>query len=150
MERDQELDKYNILVIGNDPIELSNIYDRLKKLNPSRFRTYFSFDIRNIGAKLRRINPDTLLIDDRMGSDSIRKLVNVLRRKKFRNLTLTLLKSSNFHGPEEEGIDDYVMKDNFTGEGFYKSLRNTFRIRRTSALFRSYLKGRRRVRKLMS
>ena len=150
MERDQKMDKYNILVIGNDPIELSNIYDRLKKLSPSRFKTYFSFDIRNIAAKLRRLNPDTLLIDDRMGADSIRKLVDVLRRKKFSNLTLTLLKSSNFHGPEEEGIDDYMMKDNFTADGFYKSLKNTFRIRRTSALFRSYLKGRRSVKKLMT
>jgi len=38
----------NVLLIGNNPVEVDSIYSLLKKIKKKRFNTYTAFDFQNV------------------------------------------------------------------------------------------------------
>ena len=132
----------NILLVGNHPMDMSTIYDNLASYKKAQLNTDILFDIKEIFARIAKIKPAGILLDDRLGA---KELVSVTRQL-FRNtstqdIPVTLIKNSNFNELTSMKVDDYVMRNDVSGDKIYRSFKNSRRFRRTSLfLFKTYRK----------
>jgi CheY-like chemotaxis protein len=122
-----------ILLVGNNPIELSSVLDKIKEVRNQKIVTEIAFDIVSIVERLGTFSPNFILIDDNIGREKLIETAKKLsRNKKTRNIPITVLKNSNYHeATTSSNILDYLLKQNLSGEGLYNTLRNTLKFRRT-------------------
>ncbi len=72
----------NILVVGNNPIEMGYILDKLNQVNSIRVITEIAFDVRSILERLAHFNPSLILIDDNIGRPELKETVSKLTASK--------------------------------------------------------------------
>ncbi len=72
-----------VLLVGNNPIEMSKIYDQLKSLKERIAKIDISFDDRETLAYVNSHKPNCILIDDNYGSSPIKKLMTSLKMLKI-------------------------------------------------------------------
>lgn len=123
----------NILLVGNNPTELSTMRDVLQRIPGHRVMAEIAFDLKSIWQRLLRFKPNHILIDDNIGRQELSETVNTLStNRKTKDVPITVLKNSNF---EEALISneilDYVLKKNLTGEALFNALKNSLKFRRT-------------------
>lgn len=127
----------NVLLIGNNPIDLTKTLEKLNQFHGRRMVTEIAFDLRSIAERLLNFSPDFILIDDNIGRQELAQIVESLsRNKKTRDVPITILKNSNYHESTATGIMDYVLKNNFSAEAFHHTLRNSLKFKRTERLLR--------------
>ena len=63
----QNPDSLNVLLIGNNPMELGTVLDKLKEVRAQKIITEIAFDLRSILERLMRFNPNFIFIDDNIG-----------------------------------------------------------------------------------
>ncbi|GAB3330777.1 hypothetical protein GCM10027429_08550 [Marivirga atlantica] len=124
-----------VLLVGNNPIEMSKIYDQLKSLKERIAKIDISFDDRETLAYVNSHKPNCILIDDNYGSSPIKKLMTSLKNVKNNSASLTLLKTKNTT-ELLVGFQEYLMKESITADRLYSSLKNGLKFRKT----RAYLK----------
>lgn len=123
---------FNILLIGNNPRELSSVYNLLKKIKKREFITDIAFDLKNIFLRIARFRPNFILIDDALNKRQIKKLLNRLRRnKKTQDIPIAVLKSSNYNETLNEGVSDFILKENMSSDSLYHSILNSIRFHKT-------------------
>ncbi len=123
----------NILLVGNNPIELSKTLETVRKF-PTRFvTTEIAFDLTSLWERLLNFKPNFILIDDNIGLKELSQTVNRLSSSpKTRNVPITVLKNSNYTGSVVTNhISDYVLKQDLTSEALYRTLLNTLRFKHT-------------------
>jgi len=132
----------NILVVGNNPIELGYVLDSLKKIPGKRIITEIAFDLKSICERLIRFEPNFILIDDNVGRSALQDTVRTLSaNKKTQNVPITVLKNSNYSEALGSTILDYLLKQNLTSESLYSTLKNSLKLRRTQLyLYQAYQK----------
>lgn len=135
-------DPMNVYLIGNNPIELSSIYDKLK----TNFRAEICFELKGLYSKIRRFRPQCILIDDNLDRVMIKK---ILRRLSSRNITrdipVTIIKNNNYTEGFSEA-QDFVLKNELTSEGLSRSIKNSIRMKRMQYyLIRKYRKNKGRI-----
>lgn len=140
----------NVLLIGNNPIDLTKTLEKINQMHGRRIITEIAFDLRSILERLMKFNPNFIIIDDNIGKSQLTQTVETLSKsRKTRNVPITVLKNSNYRESYTTGILDYVLKQNFTAESFYNILRNSFKLRRTQLyLYKAYQKRKRQLGKL--
>ena len=145
-----ELETMNVLVVGNNPTEIKDIYFQIRKLKNPLFRIAIAFNLRRIFKRIRRFRPASILIDDRMNRKRMNRLIKRLHRNpKTREIPVTLLKSDNQEFRIDAEIDNYVLKENLTSENLRKTILNSRRIRRTNIyLYKSYKRSRHLLQKI--
>jgi DNA-binding NarL/FixJ family response regulator len=123
----------NILLVGNNPIELSKIREVLQRVPGHKVMAEIAFDLKSIWQRLLQFKPNFILIDDNIGKRELSETIAVLSAKrKTRNVPITVLKNSNFESVSlSNEVADYVLKKNLTGEALYNALRNSLKFRRT-------------------
>ena len=122
----------NVLLIGNNPIDLTRTLEKLNQIHGRRIITEIAFDLRSIVERLIKFNPNFILIDDNIGRSELTQTINTLSRtRKTKDVPITVLKNSNYRESSSAGILDYVLKQNFSAESFYSILRNSLKFRRT-------------------
>ncbi len=125
----------NILLLGNNPIDLTRTLEKLNQIHGRRVVTEFAFDLQSLLQRLLRFRPNYILIDDNIGKAELTEAINTLSRtKKTREIPITVLKNSNYRESSPAGILDYMLKQNFTAESFYSMLRNSLKFKRTQLL----------------
>jgi CheY-like chemotaxis protein len=126
----------NILVVGNNPIEMGYILDKLNQVNAIRVITEIAFDVRSILERLAHFNPGLILIDDNLGRPELKEVVSKLAAgKKTKDIPITILKNSNYRESlAASSILDYLLKHNLSPESLYRTIQNTLRFRRTQQL----------------
>lgn len=141
----------NILLVGNNPIELSKMRDVLQRVPGHKIIAEIAFDLKSIWQRLLLFRPNFILIDDNIGRQELSETVATLSaNRKTKDVPITVLKNSNFEEalPSNE-IADYVLKKNLTGEALYSTLRNSLKFRRTRQyLAEAYNKRKRELLKL--
>jgi DNA-binding NarL/FixJ family response regulator len=141
----------NILLVGNNPIELSKMRDVLQRVPGHKIIAEIAFDLKSIWQRLLQFRPNFILIDDNIGRQELSETVATLSaNRKTKDVPITVLKNSNFEEalPSNE-IADYVLKRNLTGEALYSTLRNSLKFRRTRQyLAEAYNKRKRELLKL--
>jgi PleD family two-component response regulator len=130
----------NVLLIGNNPIEVDHIYSRLKTFSNPGFKTDVAFDINNIFRRIRKFRPYTLLIDDRFNKVQLNRLIKRIHRNpKTMDIPITLIKTSNRELGIAADVDNYILKENLTAEALKMAVMSSKRLRKTSRyLYRSY------------
>ena len=136
----------NVLLVGNNPVDLSAIHNLLNNFRERRYITETAFDISGFFRRLLKFTPNFIIIDDNLGNVAVKDLVNKLSTDtKTRDIPITLLKNSNYRDSSATGLMDFMLKDNLSGESVYKSLLNSRRLRKAQvSLYKLYKKGVRR------
>jgi PleD family two-component response regulator len=141
METGKSGETLKLLVVGNNPIELSKVLDQIEKIDRKK-DVRIAFDFQSIIDRLSQFKPDFILIDDNIGKVELRHVVDeLLDHRKTKNIPITVLKNSNYHEAISSGVMDYILKENLSGESIHKALSNSFKIRKTQLyLYNSYKK----------
>jgi len=143
LQNTKALDPINILLIGNNPIELGSVLEKLKQVRGQKIITEIAFDLRSILERLMRFNPNFIFIDANIGKNELMVTVQSLSsNKKTRDIPITVLKNSNYHESlASSSILDYLLKQNLSPEDLYKTVKNSLRFRRTQLyLYQAYKK----------
>jgi hypothetical protein len=140
----------NVLLIGNNPIDLTKTLDKLNQIHGRRIITEIAFDLRSIVERLIKFNPNYILIDDNIGKSELDQTIHTLSKsRKTKDVPITVLKNSNYHESSVSGIMDYVLKQHFSAESFYSMLRNSLKFKRTQLfLYKAYQRRKRQLGKL--
>ena len=135
----------NVLLVGNNPIEMGRVLEKLKQVRGQRIATEIAFDLKSILERLLRFQPNFILIDDNIGRHELMETVNKLSSNRTtKDVPITVLKNSNYSESfASTSILDYLLKQNLSADDLYKTLKNTLRFRTTQRyLYATYQKGR--------
>jgi chemotaxis response regulator CheB len=146
-EMEQDVKQLNLLVVGNNPLELSSILEKIKRLPGSVINMETAFDAKSILDRLIKFKPNFILIDDNIGSVELNVAVQTLaNNRKTKNVPITVLKNSNYHeSNSSQRILDYILKTTLTAEGLYASIRNSIKVRRTQLYLHKAYNKRKRI-----
>ena len=111
----QNSNSLNVLLIGNNPIELGSVLDKLKQVRTQKIVTEIAFDLRTILERLIRFNPNFIFIDDNIGRTELQETLKQLSsNRKTKDIPITVLKSSNYQEAfGASSILDYLLKQNY-------------------------------------
>lgn len=130
-----------MLLVGNNPLELSSMLNKIDHVKGRVVRTETAFDTRSIVNRLMKFRPNFILIDDNIGTQELSNTVYTLtHNRKTKNVPITVLKNSNYaEATSSLSILDYILKKSLTAESLYASIRNSLKIRRTQLyLYKAY------------
>jgi DNA-binding response OmpR family regulator len=133
----------NVLLIGNNPIEMGRVLENLQQIRGQRIITEIAFDVKSILERLLRFHPNFILIDDNIGKTELMQTVNALsHNRKTKDVPITVLKNSNYHeAMGSSSILDYLLKQNLSPEALYNMVKNSLKVRRTQVyLYHAYKK----------
>ncbi|HOX81981.1 MAG TPA: hypothetical protein PLJ60_01570 [Chryseolinea sp.] len=142
----------HVLLIGNNPIELSGVLEKLNQIRGQRIVTEIAFDLKSIVQRLIRFQPHFILLDDNIGKTEMTLAIQALEsNQKTKNVPITLLKSSNYEEAlSASGVLDYLLKQNLSSDGIYTMLRNSLKFKRTQEyLYNAYQKRKGQLSKLV-
>ena len=123
----------NVLLIGNNPMELGTILEQLKQVRAQKIIIEIAFDLKGIIERLVMFNPNFIFIDDNIGRTEMRETVKRLStNRKTKHIPITVLKSSNYHEALGSGsIMDYLLKQNLSAEALYNTVKNSLKFQKT-------------------
>lgn len=105
-------EKIPVLIIGNNPIEMTSFYNMLIGNPLKHYLADVCFDVKDSFDRINRQRPEVILIDDNLFIDDINKLIRVLgQNSKTKSIKLIVLKSSNWNYNVIDNVDDYILKD---------------------------------------
>jgi hypothetical protein len=135
----------HVLLIGNNPIDLSRILEKLNQIRGAKVITEIAFDVRSILERLIKFKPNYILIDDNIGKSELSQTVNALAQSnRTKNIPITVLKNSNYQEAYgSSSILDYLLKTNLSAESLYSTLRNSLKFRKTQLYLHKAFKRRR-------
>lgn len=142
----------NVLLIGNNPIELSAVLEKLQQVRDKKIITEIAFDLKGILERLIRFDPNFIFIDDNLGNSQFRETVSTLSsNRKTKDVPITVLKNSNYHEAAGAGAAlDYLLKQNLSADALYNALKNSLKFRRTQLyLYQAYQKRKKQIGKLI-
>jgi PleD family two-component response regulator len=133
----------NVLLVGNNPIELSRIFDNIRNVPGRKILTEIAFDIKTIIERLVSFKPNYILIDDNIGKLELKNAVKMLGRdKKTKNIPIAILKNSNYEEVFSVGVMDYILKENINGQSLFTALTNSLKFKRTQLYLAKVLRKR--------
>jgi hypothetical protein len=134
----------NVLMIGNNPLELARVFSYLKNLPEKRVITEIAFDLKSALNRLSRFSPNFIILDDNLGRRELTDTVGSLSHfRKTRNIPVTVLKNSNYQEAFGGLAMNYILKENLSEE----SIRAAFRSSLISVRAQLYLRNVYRKRK---
>jgi len=105
-------EKIPLLIIGNNPIEMTQFYNILVTNASKNYLADVCFDVRDSFNRIAKQRPNVILIDDNLMLGDINKLVKVLKSNaKTKDIKLIVLKSNNWNYNVVDNVDDYILKN---------------------------------------
>lgn len=132
-QENQVAQPVRILLIGNNPIEMSNLLEVIAKVPGRSIITEIAFDVKSILSRLVKFDPTFILIDDNIGREELSHTIDSLTHNaKTRDVPITVIKNSNYtEALASADILDFLLKKNLTTDSLYNMIRNTLKFRRT-------------------
>ena len=104
--------KIPVLIIGNNPIEMTSIYNILIGIRSKNYLADVCFNVKDSFERITKKRPEVVFVDDNLILDDIKKLIRVLRQNaKTKGIKIIALKSSNWNFQLIDNVDDYILKD---------------------------------------
>lgn len=101
-----------VLIIGNNPIEMTQVYNILVSNSSKNYLADVCFDVKDSFNRITKQKPSVILIDDNLLGDDINKLVKVLKSNaRTKDIKVIVLKSSNWNYNVIDNVDDYILKE---------------------------------------
>ena len=131
-----------VMVVGNNPIDLSKMLTRIQKINDKKVVIEIAFDMQSILQRLQSFKPDFILLDDNIGHVELKAIIRSLHHEReTREIPITIIKNSNYSHAIGSGVMDYVLKETLTGDSLYRMLLNSLKLRKTQLfLYQAYKK----------
>src|SRR5690606_10353608 len=105
------VESLHLLLVGNNPIELSSILNKVQMIPGNKIVTEIAFDVKSLLERLSSFRPNYILIDDNIGRAELTEALEALAsNKKTKDIPVTVLKNSNYeesHG--SSSVLDYVL-----------------------------------------
>lgn len=135
-----ETEEVNLLLVGNNPIELSAILGKIQSIRGKKIITEIAFDLKSLFERLMNFKPDYILIDDNIGRSELTEAISALAsNRRTRDIPITVLKNSNYQESFGSGVLDYLLKQNISAESLFNTLKNSLKLRRTQLfLYKAY------------
>lgn len=128
----KQADVLNVLVVGNNPIDLSHTFESLLKIREHKIMTEIAFDLTSFLERLVYFRPNFIVIDDNIGRLELQMMVQaLLKNRKTKDIPITILKNSNYEEALNTGVMNYVLKKALTGESLYTALKNSLKFKKT-------------------
>ncbi len=143
MENYRAPDTLNVLLVGNNPMDMGSFLEKLQQVRGQRIITEIAFDLKSILERLLRFRPNFIFIDDNIGRLKLVETVNTLSNNRTtKGVPITVLKNSNYtESMGSASILDYLLKQNLSPEDLYNTLKNSLKLRRTQLyLYQAYKK----------
>jgi hypothetical protein len=137
----------NVLLIGNNPIELGSVLEHLKQVRTQKIIIEIAFDLKGIIERLVMFKPNFIIIDDNIGRVELRETVKKLSSiRKTKDIPITLLKTSNYHeAVESKSILDYLLKQNLSADALYNTVKNSLRFQKTQQYLQNIYQKKRKT-----
>jgi CheY-like chemotaxis protein len=134
----------HVLLMGNNPIEMGNMLEKLNQIRGTKIITEIAFDLKSLLERLMKFKPNYILIDDNIGKEELSQTVNTLSQKSnTKNIPIAVLKNSNYkESIEAKTMLDYLLKNNLSSERLYNTLKNSLRLRRTHLILQKAFRKR--------
>jgi hypothetical protein len=131
-----------IMVVGNNPTDLSKMLTHIQKINDKNVVTEIAFDMQSILQRLSSFKPDFILLDDNIGRSELNNIIDSLHRERItREIPITIIKNSNYSEPVGNGVMDYILKEALNGDSLYRAFVNSLKFRKTQLyLYQAYKK----------
>lgn len=127
----------SVLLVGNNPMFIGNLYQKLKALKNHTLIIDFSFDFKESLMKALRLRPSVILLDDGVGKGVIRGFIDSINSdRRTRDIPITVLKTSNYRQVVTSGVHDFLLKENLSAERLYHSIMNSIKFKRTARLLK--------------
>ncbi|UII28095.1 hypothetical protein LVD15_06620 [Fulvivirga maritima] len=149
---DKKRDSLNIFLVGNNPIELGHIYDKLKQIKHKTYHAEIGFNLKGLYKKIINSNPSCILIDDNFDRSYMKSLVKRLSSgMKTRHIPITIIKNSNYSEAYLADAQEYILKDGITSESLSRSILNAIKFKSMHAyLYKQYKKEKSRITQFFS
>ncbi len=109
--------KISVLIIGNNPIEITSFYNILIAIRSKNYLADVCFNVMDSINRISKLKPDVIFIDDNLLLDDIKRLISVLRQNaKTQHIKIIALKSSNWNFNVINNVDDYILKNSINAE----------------------------------
>jgi len=141
-----------VLMMGNNPLEMAQVFDLIKKIPDIHTFTEIAFDLKSGLNLLAQFCPTFILIDDNLGRKELgRAVATFARAKQSKNTPITILKSSNYQEAFGGTVMNYVLKESLSAEALYQAMKNSLIASRTQIqLMRMYQKRKGQLKRLLS
>lgn len=111
-----------VLIVGNNPIELSRVFENLHNVQGNKLVTEIAFDFKSIRERLLTFKPNFIFIDDNIGKVELKNMIgSLVTRNRTKNIPITVLKNSNYQESVTSGVMNFLLKENLTPDALYKS-----------------------------
>ncbi len=148
VEKGITADNINILLVGNNPIEMSALYEGLQNLKGGITKISTSFSDDDTLKKIASDSPNCIIIDDNLGLKSLKILIDKINQLGKEAITITLLKTKNTQ-EAIYGVQEYLLKESITPERIYNSLKNAIKFRKTQKYLKvKYYTGKKRLKRM--
>lgn len=136
-------DHINVYLIGNNPIELGAVYEKLKAIKSKSYKAEIGFDLKNLFRKISKFNPACILIDDNVEKIKLRKLIKRLsNHNRTRDIPITIIKNSNYREALVEDAQEYILKESLTSERLSKTIASSIKLKKMQIyLYKTYRKS---------
>lgn len=119
-------EEMSVLMIGNNPIELTRILNHLKSITGRKVITEIAFDLKSGLERLAKFSPNFIILDDNLGRIELTNAIGSLSHlRKTKHIPVTVLKNSNYHEAFGGVAMNYVLKENLSGESLYAAIRSS-------------------------
>jgi len=139
----KQFEELKVLVVGNNPIDLSRTFESLSKISGHKVIAEIAFDLASIVDRLAHFQPTYILIDDNVGQPELKATILALSsNRKTKHVPITVLKNSNYHEAVNTGVMNYVLKETITGDSLYTALKNSLKFKKTQLYLQQAYKKR--------
>ncbi len=142
----------HVLLVGNNPIELSRLREVLAQIPGYRVIAEIAFDVRSAWQRMMRFTPQFILIDDNIGRKELAETVHLLAsRRKTRDVPVAVLKNSNYSEAVTTSLAlDYLLKQNLTARALYVAVKNALKLQQARKyLWQAYARRKKQLLKLI-
>ncbi len=142
----------HILLVGNNPIELSRMREMLQQIPGYRVMSEIAFDVKSAWQRMLKFTPHFILIDDNIGKQELSETINSLSsHRKTRHVPIAVLKNSNYtESITTSAALDYLLKQNLSAKALYAAVKNALKLRQARQyLMQAYRKRRKQLLKFV-
>ncbi|MGB3183875.1 MAG: hypothetical protein WBB45_20955 [Cyclobacteriaceae bacterium] len=139
------------MLISNNPLELSKVYEVIQQVKDRKISLVTSFSMSESVEKAALLRPDCIIIDDTFEKAQIEDMVRrVTSRKRTSHASFALLKSSNYGLVAANGIQEFLLKDDLSPEKLVRTILSAMRLRQSqSFLVRTYRVNKRMMKRII-
>lgn len=137
----RSIEPLHLLLVGNNPIELSSILGKVQMIPGNKIITEIAFDLKSLFERLMHFMPNYILIDDNIGRTELTEALHALAgNRRTKDIPVTVLKNSNYEETKaSSSVLDYVLKQNISTESILNTVKNSIKSRRTQIfLYQAY------------